>query len=63
MAHVRIEIVDEDDRVLGPGSTGEITVTAATAGTWAGCFPRPALVPRHARGDRSGHGRRPVADG
>jgi acyl-CoA synthetase (AMP-forming)/AMP-acid ligase II len=38
MAHVRIEIVDEDDRLLDPGATGEITVTAATAGTWAHCF-------------------------
>ena len=38
MAHVRIEIIDEDDRLLDPGATGEITVTAATAGTWAHCF-------------------------
>lgn len=38
MAHVRIEIVDEDGRVLPPGSTGEISVVASREGPWANRF-------------------------
>jgi len=38
MAHVRIEIVDDEGRVLPPGSTGEITVVPADDGHWARRF-------------------------
>ncbi|MGD9999299.1 MAG: class I adenylate-forming enzyme family protein [Ilumatobacteraceae bacterium] len=38
MAHVRIEIVDDDGNPMPPGERGEITVVAATDGPWANRF-------------------------
>jgi acyl-CoA synthetase (AMP-forming)/AMP-acid ligase II len=38
MAHVGIEIVDDEGSVVAPGTAGEITVVAATTGPWAGRF-------------------------
>ena len=38
MAHVGLEIVDEDGHVVENGITGEVTVVAARSGRWARCF-------------------------
>jgi acyl-CoA synthetase (AMP-forming)/AMP-acid ligase II len=38
LPQVCIEVVDEADRVLGPGEFGEITIRAATSGPYAGAY-------------------------
>jgi acyl-CoA synthetase (AMP-forming)/AMP-acid ligase II len=38
LPHVRLVIVDEHDRAVAPGETGEICVTAATTGPFAGVY-------------------------